>query len=231
MAIAAYIFGNNLDPKEVLIPNDHCSGTCKTLLTIMLGKLIIGDVLTLICSMLTKGRFGPKKNIYGNQWFLPPTFSQIVLSPKQNCVSTMKYIKGNFMGDLASLHQIFVPVYLNSHWFLIVDLLYGTVRYLDSFKKCTLMTECKSVINNVLNYIEKFLSDKNFGETPSFRNIQFSKYKFNEPAGPQQSAKFINSIFWLFVLLLYSFVNMCIELWQRNDCGIWVAQWMHLNQY
>ncbi|RYR28529.1 hypothetical protein HN51_061861 [Arachis hypogaea] len=119
----------------------------------------------------------------------------------------MKYIKDNFMGDLASLHQIFVPVYLNGHWFLIVvDLLYEIVRYLDSFKKGTLMTERKSVINNVLNYLENFLSDKNFSETPSFRNIKSSKYKFNEPAVPQQSAK-------------------------SNDCGIWVAQWMHLNRY
>ncbi|RYR77933.1 hypothetical protein Ahy_A01g002644 [Arachis hypogaea] len=24
---------------------------------------------------------------------------------------------------------------------------------------------------------------------------------------------------------------MCIELWRRNDCGVWVAQWMHLNRY
>ncbi|XLT04915.1 hypothetical protein HN51_043664 [Arachis hypogaea] len=119
----------------------------------------------------------------------------------------MRYIKDNFMGDLANLHKIFVPVYLNGHWFLIVvNLLHETVRYLDSFKKSTLMTERKSVINNVLNYLENFLSDKNFDETPSFRNIQFSKYKFNEPAVPQQSAK-------------------------SNNCGIWVAQWMHLNRF
>ncbi|QHN96969.1 Ulp1 protease family, carboxy-terminal domain protein [Arachis hypogaea] len=122
-------------------------------------------------------------------------------------VQNVVVIKDNFMGDLASLHKIFVPVYLNGHWFLIVvDLLNETVRYLDSFKKCTLMTERKSVINNVLNYLENFLSNKNFGETLSFRNIQFSKYKFNEPAVPQQSAKL-------------------------NDCGIWVAQWMHLNRF
>ncbi|XLT62243.1 hypothetical protein HN873_018767, partial [Arachis hypogaea] len=31
---------------------------------------------------------------------------QIVLSPKQNCVRTMKYIKDNFMGDIATLHQV-----------------------------------------------------------------------------------------------------------------------------
>ncbi|XLU50193.1 hypothetical protein S245_045007, partial [Arachis hypogaea] len=43
LAIAAYIFGNNLDPKEMLVLNDYCSGTRKTLLTIMSGKPIIGD--------------------------------------------------------------------------------------------------------------------------------------------------------------------------------------------
>ncbi|QHN84324.1 Ulp1 protease family, carboxy-terminal domain protein [Arachis hypogaea] len=207
LAIAAYIFGKNMDPEEVLVPNDHCSGTRKTLLTIMPGNPIIGDVLTLVCSMLTKGHFGPKGNIHANQWFLPPTFSQIVLSPKQNCVRTMKYIKDNFMGDLASLHQIFVPIHLNSHWFLIVvDLLNGVVKYLDSFKKGTLEAERKSVINTLLNYLEEFLSEKNFGETPSFRNIQFSKYKFREPDVPQQSAK-------------------------SNNCGIWVTQWMQLTRY
>ncbi|XLR68822.1 hypothetical protein S83_019494, partial [Arachis hypogaea] len=105
LTIAAYIFGNNMDPKEVLVPNDHCSGTRKTLLTIIPGKPIIGDVLTLVCSMLTKRYFGPKENKYANQWFQPSTFSQIVLSPKQNCVRTMKYIKDNFMGDIATLHQ------------------------------------------------------------------------------------------------------------------------------
>ncbi|RYR03564.1 hypothetical protein Ahy_B06g082602 [Arachis hypogaea] len=129
------------------------------------------------------------------------------LDPEQNCVGTMKYIKNNLMGDLASLHQIFVPVYLNDHWFLIVvDLLHELVRYLDSFKKGTLMTEHKNVINNMVNYLENLLSDKNFGQTPSFRNIQFSKYKFDEPAIPQQSAK-------------------------SNDCGIWVAQWMQYFSY
>ncbi|XLS61517.1 hypothetical protein HN51_015745 [Arachis hypogaea] len=45
LTIAAYIFGNNLDTEEVLVPNDHCSGTCKTLLTIMPRKPIIGDVV------------------------------------------------------------------------------------------------------------------------------------------------------------------------------------------
>ncbi|XLR47278.1 hypothetical protein S83_031938 [Arachis hypogaea] len=164
-------------------------------------------VLTLVCSMLTKGYFGPKGYKYANQWFLPPTFFQIVLSPKQNCVRTMKYIKDNFMGDLATLHQIFVPIHLNSHWFLIVvDLLNEVVKYLDSFKKGTLVTERMSAINTLLNYLEEFLSEKNFGETPSFRNIQFSKYKVREPDVPQQSA-------------------------ESNNCGIWVAQWMQLTRY
>ncbi|QHO25027.1 Ulp1 protease family, carboxy-terminal domain protein [Arachis hypogaea] len=199
LAIAAYIFGNNLDPKEVLIPDDHCMGTRETLLTIMPGKAIIGDVLTLVCSMMTKGPFGPNKFKLDNKWFLPPTFSQIVLSSKQKCSGTMKYIKDNFMGDLGSLHEIFVPIHLNDHWFLIVvNLLYGTVRYMDSFKRCTSMTERKRVIDDVLTYLEKFVSDENFQETPSPKNLQFSKYKFSEPAVPQQKAN-------------------------SNDCGIWVV--------
>ncbi|RYR51129.1 hypothetical protein Ahy_A06g026176 [Arachis hypogaea] len=167
LAIAAYIFGNNLDPKEMLIPDDYCMGTRKTLLTIMPGKPIIGD----------------------------------------KCSGTMKYIKDNFMGDLGGLHEIFVPIHLNGHWFLIVvNLLYKTVRYMDSFKGCTSMTVRKGVIDDVLTYLEKFVSDKNFQETPSHENLQFSKYKFSEPAVPQQKAK-------------------------SNDCGIWVAEWMILNHY
>ncbi|QHO49632.1 Ulp1 protease family, carboxy-terminal domain protein [Arachis hypogaea] len=141
-----------LPVSEVLVLNDHCSSTRKTLLTLMPDKPIISDVLILVCSMLIKGHFGSKGNKYGNQWFLPLTFSQIILSPKQNCAGTMKYIKDNFMGDLASLHKIFVPIYLNGHWFLIVvDLLYETVRYLDSFKKCTLMTKRMTVVFGSLN--------------------------------------------------------------------------------
>ncbi|RYR19524.1 hypothetical protein Ahy_B03g064325 [Arachis hypogaea] len=119
----------------------------------------------------------------------------------------MKYIKGNFMGDLGFLHEIFVPIHLNDHWFLIVvNLLYGTVRYMDSFKRCTSMIERKRVIDDVLTYLEKFVSDKNFQETPSHKNLQFSKYKFSEPTVPQQKAN-------------------------SNDCGIWVAEWMILNHY
>ncbi|XLT76109.1 hypothetical protein HN873_032383, partial [Arachis hypogaea] len=85
---------------------------------------------------------------------------------------------------------IFVPVHLNSHWFfIVVDLLNEVVRYLNSFKKGTLVIERMSAINTLLNYLEEFLSEKNFGETPSFRNIQFSKYKVREPAVPQQSVE------------------------------------------
>ncbi|XLR15601.1 hypothetical protein S83_043539, partial [Arachis hypogaea] len=132
---------------------------------------------------------------------------KIVLSSKQKCSGTMKYIKGNFMGDLGFLHEIFVPIHLNDHWFLIVvNLLYGTVRYMDSFKRCTSMIERKRVIDDVLTYLEKFVSDKNFQETPSHKNLQFSKYKFSEPTVPQQKAN-------------------------SNDCGIWVAEWMILNHY
>ncbi|RYR01869.1 hypothetical protein Ahy_B06g080729 [Arachis hypogaea] len=121
----------------------------------------------------------------------------------------------NFMGDLGGLHKIFVPIYLNVHWFLIVvDLLPETVRYMDSFKCCILMTERKRVIDDVLNYLEKFLPDNNFQETPLFRNLQFSKYKFNELVVSQQlpNRKFKIRIF-------------------KNDCGNWVTQWMVLNHY
>ncbi|XLU54077.1 hypothetical protein S245_048725, partial [Arachis hypogaea] len=97
LAITAYIFGNNLDPKEVLIPDDHCMGTRETLLTVMPGKPIIGDVLTLVCSMMTKGPFRPSKVKLDNKWFLPLTFSK--------CSGIMKYIKDNFMGDLDGLHE------------------------------------------------------------------------------------------------------------------------------
>ncbi|QHO05127.1 uncharacterized protein DS421_13g446000 [Arachis hypogaea] len=56
------------------------------------------------------------------------------------------------MGDLASLHQIFVPIHLNSHCFLIVvDLLNEVVKYLDSFKKSRLLTEQITVVFGSLN--------------------------------------------------------------------------------
>ncbi|RYR14506.1 hypothetical protein Ahy_B04g071091 [Arachis hypogaea] len=77
---------------------------------------------------------------------------------------------------------------------------------MDSFKRGTSMTERKKVIDDVLTYLEKFVSDKNFQETPSHKNLQFSKYKFSKSAVPQQKAK-------------------------SNDCGIWVTEWMILNHY
>ncbi|MED6224222.1 hypothetical protein PIB30_081807 [Stylosanthes scabra] len=45
---------------EELVTNAHCDGTRKTLHKLMPGKQINGDVLVLVCSMLTYGTFGIK---------------------------------------------------------------------------------------------------------------------------------------------------------------------------
>ncbi|MED6221008.1 hypothetical protein PIB30_050361 [Stylosanthes scabra] len=85
LAFAAYIFGNNLNLEEELVTNAHCYGTRKTLRKLMPGKPINGDVLVLVCSMLTYGAFGIKTSKLGSQWYLPPTFSLSLQS--QICMS------------------------------------------------------------------------------------------------------------------------------------------------
>ncbi|MED6189064.1 hypothetical protein PIB30_092083 [Stylosanthes scabra] len=167
LAFAAYIFGNNLKLEEELVTNAHCDGTRKTLLTIMPGKPIIGDVLVLVCLMLTYGPFGIKTSKLGSQWYLPPTFS------------------------------IFLPIHLLGHWFLIkVDLVYETVSYFDSLKGCILKSDRESANDRVLEFLEQILS-QGFHNPRNKMSLVFSKYKFLEPNVPQQDPKSCDCGIWV----------------------------------
>ncbi|MED6145965.1 hypothetical protein PIB30_030049 [Stylosanthes scabra] len=74
LVVVAYIFGKHLDPNEILVPDDYCRGNRKVLLTLVPGRQLVGDVLTLVASMTSKGTFGLGSGNVGHNCWLPPTF-------------------------------------------------------------------------------------------------------------------------------------------------------------
>ncbi|XP_020969465.1 uncharacterized protein LOC110267941 [Arachis ipaensis] len=120
LAMVAYIFGNGLDPNEILVPNDHCEGTRKVFLTLVPGSKVIGDVLTFVASMMLKGTYGPVPRKLGIKWWLPPTFVQIVMHHTNISAGTIDYIRSTYTGFADNLLMIYVPIHIDDHWFLMV---------------------------------------------------------------------------------------------------------------
>ncbi|KAL4329058.1 hypothetical protein AHAS_Ahas13G0262100 [Arachis hypogaea] len=71
LAVAAYIFGNGLSKKEILIPDEHCCGSRGVLHSLLPGEEVVDDVLNLVASMMTSSDL----NEIGKQWWLPTTFA------------------------------------------------------------------------------------------------------------------------------------------------------------
>ncbi|XLT10456.1 hypothetical protein HN51_056249 [Arachis hypogaea] len=71
LAIVAYIFGTDYDPKEILVPNEHCCGIREALMTLCPKDRVGDNVLNLVASMLTKHA---AVTVEGNKWFFPTTF-------------------------------------------------------------------------------------------------------------------------------------------------------------
>ncbi|QHN79065.1 uncharacterized protein DS421_19g666880 [Arachis hypogaea] len=119
LAIVAYIFGTDYDPKEILVPNEHCCGIREALMTLCpkdrVGDNVMKEVLNLVASMLTKHA---AVTVEGNKWFFPTTFVQIVLQQRGISVGTMEYIKINFMSKVEDLYKIsFLENLLLDDWF------------------------------------------------------------------------------------------------------------------
>ncbi|KAL4390281.1 hypothetical protein AHAS_Ahas03G0129400 [Arachis hypogaea] len=63
---------------------------------------------------------------------------KIALSPVNHNIDTFEFIWSNFMGYADNLHQIYVPMYREQHWYLmIVDLVFCRLIYLDFAKNAS----------------------------------------------------------------------------------------------
>ncbi|KAL4389395.1 hypothetical protein AHAS_Ahas03G0040800 [Arachis hypogaea] len=145
-AVAAYIFSKNLDEREILVADEHAQGDRRVLWSL---RLVHFDNMS------------PK-------WFFPTTFAQIALSPVNHSIDTFEFIRSNFMGYADNLHRIYVPMYREQHWYLmIVDLVFCRLIYLDSAKNASeyeaRITQMKYVVmTQHAFFIENILQDTRF---------------------------------------------------------------------
>ncbi|XLS66023.1 hypothetical protein HN51_025997 [Arachis hypogaea] len=128
LVVVAYVFAPDLDKKEILVPNDHCLGDRKAFWTLRPGKEVVDDVLNLVATMLTDQRTE-------NTWWLPTTFSQIALNPTTYCKESLEYVERRYMGPVDDITKIYIPMYTEGHWYLmVVDMCNQNLIYLDSLK-------------------------------------------------------------------------------------------------
>ncbi|KAL1321760.1 uncharacterized protein LOC107639690 isoform X3 [Arachis ipaensis] len=187
LAIFFYIFGTDYDPKEILVPNEHCCGSQEALMTLCSKNWVGDNILNLVASMLMKHA---AVTVKGNKWFLPTTFAQIALQQRHISVGTMEYIKTNFMGKVEDLSKIYIPNNVKDHWFLVVvEKSRGLITYLDSLKCSKQRLERMKAIYDVISFLENLLLDDWFYQSDTTERSMVSKFKFQEPEVPQQDAQ------------------------------------------
>ncbi|QHN92085.1 Ulp1 protease family, carboxy-terminal domain protein [Arachis hypogaea] len=69
LAIAAYIFANGLQPSEILVENEHCTGNREALWTLRPGEEVVDDVINLVVAMVSSNKAEKQR------WWLPTTFA------------------------------------------------------------------------------------------------------------------------------------------------------------
>ncbi|XLU25420.1 hypothetical protein S245_061486, partial [Arachis hypogaea] len=195
-AVAAYIFSKNLDERyEILVADEHAQGDRRALWSLIPGQQVVDDVINMVASMLSFDNMSPK-------WFLPTTFAQIALSPVNHSIDTFEFIRSNFMGYADNLHRIYVPMYREQHWYLmIVDLVFRRLIYLDSAKNASEYEARIAQMKYVAFFIENMLQDTRFWSDKGHYKPHPSTFDLDEPEVGHQ-----------------------IE--GSNDCGVWVVQWM-----
>ncbi|MED6203997.1 hypothetical protein PIB30_005002 [Stylosanthes scabra] len=132
LAVAAYIFGLNFPKSDIMVLDEHCLGSRGVLRTLCPREQLVDDVLKLVVGMCTK-RFDASAAL--KRWWLPTTFQQIELNQSTYYPETLGYIKRKFMGYADNLFKIYVPLYKDNHWYLmIIDFHKKELVYLDSMK-------------------------------------------------------------------------------------------------
>ncbi|MED6186448.1 hypothetical protein PIB30_066756 [Stylosanthes scabra] len=127
LAVAAYIFANAGEENERLYQDAHCDGSRFRLRSLILGEELYDDVLNMVVGMC----FGSKRD--GSTWWLPTTFSQMIVSPPLFNQPTMNYIKDRYMGLANDLKRIYIPMHIGRHWYLMLINIWGReIVHLDS---------------------------------------------------------------------------------------------------
>ncbi|KAL4305997.1 hypothetical protein AHAS_Ahas16G0134200 [Arachis hypogaea] len=154
LAVEAYIFANSLQPSEILVENDHCTGNREALWTLRPGEEVVDDVINLVVAMVSSNKAEKQR------WWLPTTFAQITMSPGCHCKSTLDYIVAKYMGSADNLLKIYVPLYL-----MIVDMWDQNLIYLDSLKSSDERQARIDQMLEVARLLELLLFDKSAYES------------------------------------------------------------------
>ncbi|KAL4365364.1 hypothetical protein AHAS_Ahas07G0098700 [Arachis hypogaea] len=150
----------------MLVPDDHCDGTRESLQILIPGRMVVDDILNLVASMCTNTRFEDLEM----KWWLPTTFAQIALSPTSHCAETLDFIKRKYMGFADKLMKIYVPLFRDGHWYLvIVDLCNGELVYLDSAKS-DVPVERKARLDQI-KYVAFFIENM-LNESVFYKDIE-----------------------------------------------------------
>ncbi|KAK2383931.1 ubiquitin-specific protease ESD4 [Trifolium repens] len=164
----------------------------------------IPKVIDLVATMLTHDeKLGIGR--YANNWFLPSTFSQYVLTKDSPKEAMLKGFQKRFMGNADYISKIFLPIHVveDIHWFLlIIDFDAKELVYLDSFQSPRTLDKRKTQIKKLTRFMEQWLMDSTFYDAGSSRGPKISEFKFAAPRGYGSQGQ------------------------NSNDCAIWVIKWM-----
>ncbi|MED6123215.1 hypothetical protein PIB30_047040 [Stylosanthes scabra] len=129
LAVAAYIFANAGESSERLYQDSHCDGTRLRLWSLLRTNELYDDVLNMVVGMCSGSKLDNRK------WWLPTTFSHMLVHPEQYDNATLDYIKERYMGKVDDVHQIYIPMHIGRHWYLLIISLWDKkLVYLDSLK-------------------------------------------------------------------------------------------------
>ncbi|WJX69293.1 hypothetical protein P8452_53561 [Trifolium repens] len=213
--LATYIFSPQLnqniddvddDEDEIMVTTaiGYTVGKRKLLQCLKPSKTIDQDVIDLVATMLTHDeKLGIGR--YANNWFLPSTFSQYVLTKDSPKEAMLKGFQKRFMGNADYISKIFLPIHVveDIHWFLlIIDFDAKELVYLDSFQSPRTLDKRKTQIKKLTRFMEQWLMDSTFYDAGSSRGPKISEFKFAAPRGYGSQGQ------------------------NSNDCAIWVIKWM-----
>ncbi|MED6136755.1 hypothetical protein PIB30_058821 [Stylosanthes scabra] len=198
LVVAAYIFASAREEREVLYQDSHYDGSRKRLWSLRPGHQLFDDVLNMVVGMCTSDRDDNRK------WWLPTTFSQMIVHPEQFSQPTMDYIIDRYMGVADDLMMIYVPMHIMNHWYLmIIDMWDKKLVYLDSFKSvdCNETKLRITLMKEVARYVDSLLKQDKFWEDKTSFRPSVADFDPIAPITGQQ-------------------------LPESQDCGVWMCQWM-----
>ncbi|KAL4344286.1 hypothetical protein AHAS_Ahas11G0163200 [Arachis hypogaea] len=196
LAVATYIFSEDLPKGEILIDVGDCICSRGALLTLVPKCEVVDDVLNAVVRMLTT-------SAERHCWFLPTSLMQAAIDGRSMTSGNITSIRNKYMrSKVDRVSRIYQPMWCDQHWYLmIIDVPRRKLIYLDSLRDPNEADARKTGMLRVALYLEGVTLGKSWLSAEGALRPRFSAFDFEEPDIPQQER---NSM----------------------DCGVWVAQWM-----